>query len=116
MKPFVLGKHDWDKGTMKKRLNERFYEIQLLGSPYRRNRQHLVKSPTQLEKPNETIPVLEPLSGPQQRPETGLLNTQSVNSQKGHLEAQPTKQSSLVHTHSAHITREHFRFQDYLKT
>lgn len=63
MKPFVLGKHDWDKDTMKRRLDERSYGIQTLGSPHRRNRQHLVKSPTQPEKPNETIPVLDPLPG-----------------------------------------------------
>lgn len=78
IKPFVLGKYDWDKGTVTKRLDERSCEIQSRRSTYRRNRQHLVKIPpasTQLEKANKTIPVPDPRPEPQQRPETGLLIT-----------------------------------------
>ena len=114
MKPFVLGKHDWDKGKVTKRLDERSYEIQSHGSTYRRNRQHLVKSPP-VPVP-DTLPAPDPLPGPQQSPDTGLLNTQAANSQKGHLEAKSTKQSSPVRTRSGRVIKEPVRFQDYVKT
>ena len=114
MKPFVLGKHDWDKGKVTKRLDERSYEIQSHGSTYRRNRQHLVKSPP-VPVP-DTLPAPDPLPGPQQSPDTGLLNTQAVNSPKVHLEAKSTKQSSPVRTRSGRVIKEPVRFQDYVKT
>ena len=114
MKPFVLGKHDWDKGKVTKRLDERSYEIQSHRSTYRRNRQHLVKSPP-VPVP-DTLPAPDPLPGPQQSPDTGLLNTQAANSQKGHLEAKSTKQSSPVRTRSGRVIKEPVRFQDYVKT
>ena len=45
MKPFVLGQHTWKKAEVTRRLDERSYEVQTSGTTYRRNRQHLVKSP-----------------------------------------------------------------------
>ena len=45
MKPFVLGQHTWKKAEVTRRLDERSYEVQASGTTYRRNRQHLVKTP-----------------------------------------------------------------------
>ena len=112
MKPFVLGKHDWNKGKVIRRLDQRSYEIQSHGSTYRRNRQHLVKSPptpTQLETTKDPAPV--PLPGSQPNP-----NTPVANSQKGHPEIKPAKQASPVRTRSGRVIKEPVRFQDYVVT
>ena len=125
MKPFVLGKHDWDKGKVTRRVYQRSYEVQSHGTTYRCNRQHLVKSRplhTQHETAKQTVPeplpqakqtVPDPLPQAQQSHDAGLLTTQAINSQTGHLEA---KQSSPVRTRLGRVIKEPVRLQDYDKT
>ena len=97
-----------------KRLDERSYEVQSHGSSFRRNRQHLVKSPS--VPAADALPVPDPLPGPQQGQDTQLPNTRAANGQKGHLEARTTKQLSPVCTRSGCVIKEPVRFQDYVKT
>ena len=44
IKPFVLGKKKWEKGVVKKRLDERSYEVRTDEGVLRRNRVYLRKS------------------------------------------------------------------------
>ena len=44
MKPFVLGRKEWKKAVVTRRLDERSYEVQTPDSMYRRNRVHLKKT------------------------------------------------------------------------
>ena len=41
LKPFQLGKHEWQKGIVRKRLEERSYEVEMPYNVVRRNRVHL---------------------------------------------------------------------------
>ena len=90
MKPFVLGKHDWDKGKVTRRLDERSNEFQSHGATCRRNGQHLVKSPpahTQHEVAKQT--VLEPLpqakqTVPDPLPQAQQSQRRQIASRKGY--------------------------------
>ena len=67
IKSFSLGKYDWDRRKMTRRLDQRSYEVQSHGTTYRHNRQQLVKSPpahTQHEIAKQTVP--DPLPEAQQ--------------------------------------------------
>ena len=93
IKSLALGKHDWDRRKVTRRLDQRSYEVQSHRTTYRHNRHQLVKSPpahTQHE-----------------------IAKQAMNSQTGHLEA---KKSSPVRTRSGRVIKEPVRFQDYVKT
>ena len=102
---------------MVRRLDQRSYEIQSRRATYRRNTQHLVKSPlapTQLETAKASAP--DPLPGPQPNPDAKFLNSPAANSQKGHPEvkpSKPTKQPTPVRTRSGRVIKEPVRFQDY---
>lgn len=51
MQPFVKGKHEWRKGIVNKRLDQRSYEVTDNNTTFRRNRAHLKK--TNEEPPKE---------------------------------------------------------------
>lgn len=113
IKSFALGKHDWDKEKVTRRLDQRSYELQSHENIYRRNRQHLVKSPPvhtqhEIAKQQYQTHYLKPNN---HDTGSGLLTTQSVNSQTSHLEA---KQSSPLCTRSGRVIKEPVRFQDYI--
>ena len=69
MQPFRLGKKEWDKATVVRRLDQRSYEVETPSGVYRRNRVHLRKTkepPPQMspstytgEKPMLEIPKLQ---------------------------------------------------------
>ena len=44
MQPFKLGQKEWKKGTIKRRLGEKSYEVETPDAVYRRNRVHLKKT------------------------------------------------------------------------
>lgn len=109
----MLGKHDWDKGKVTRRLDQRSYEFQFQGTTYRRNRQHLVKSPpahTQHEAAKQTVP--DPLPQAQQSRRRQIANHKNYEQRYRLLEA---KQSSPVRTRTGRVIKEPVRFQDYFK-
>ena len=51
MRPFQLGKKTWDKALVKKRLDERSYEIEANDTTYRRNRVDIKKTTESIAPP-----------------------------------------------------------------
>jgi len=84
MQPFILGKKEWKSGIVKKRLDERSYEVSTPTGIYRRNRVHIRKDPVQ----NHTRQVSPPRKPNEDAVPKSPVQSQPTNVEKtdyGHL-------------------------------
>ena len=60
IRPFVPGQKSWDKADVNRKFDERSYEVQSAGIPYRPNKQNLVKTvePLVQQDPTERAEVV----------------------------------------------------------
>ena len=72
IKPWQIGKSEWQKGFIKRRLDERSYEVQLPQGVLRRNRVHLRKTSEPLTQATEDP---EDYSEPRVQPKAPVTET-----------------------------------------
>lgn len=84
VKPWQIGKKEWQKGVVQKRLDERSYEVELPQDVLRRSRVHLRKTngPAPHELPTQAATEVDPPATPEEASE--LRRSQRARQVAGH--------------------------------
>ena len=121
VKPWEVGKKEWQKGVVKKRLDERSYEVELPQGVLRRNRVHLRRTnesapkaaDTQDEQCNEPQPQ-DPVSETHELPSQTATEAPSQGATEVHPPATPVKAPEL--RRSQRVRRVPKHLEDYVYT
>ena len=117
MQPYIKGDRRWKRATVRRRLDERSYEVETSEGLYRRNRRHLRKSAeapvTTTEQPTVRSSSLDGNSEPVVEPAQSTVSAQVAPALTTHEDPAPPR--CEIKTRAGRDTRRPSYLKDYVK-